>query len=110
MRRGNFTDGGFKAQGWNRIRDDFNRETGLTLDKQKLQNQMSDMKKKYTIFQQTVDNSGFGWDEALQIPTASDQVWESWIEKHPLAAPYRYRTLSFYQGEGEPTSRSAPHF
>jgi len=38
--------------------------------KQHLKDKLKCLKKDYTTFQFLVDNSGFGWDERLKIPTA----------------------------------------
>jgi hypothetical protein len=42
---GGFCDQGFKKQEWEAIVRDFNSRTNMTLDKQQLQNQHSDLKK-----------------------------------------------------------------
>jgi len=34
----------------------------------------------YKVFQAIVENSGFGWDEENKLNTASDNVWDDYIE------------------------------
>ena len=97
IKRGNFTDSGFKAASWNRIVADFNQAAGVLAVKQQLQNQFSDLKKKYMTFKALVDNSGFGWDDELQLPTAPDDVWDAWMAKHPEAARFRTQTLPYFK-------------
>ena len=37
------------------------------------------LKTAYKVFQAVKENSGFGWDIEKQIPTAPDEVWETYI-------------------------------
>jgi hypothetical protein len=45
------------------------------------------------IVKQIRNQSGFGWDDEKQIPTASDEVWDAYIEKHKEAAAFRKNSL-----------------
>ncbi len=56
-----------------------------------------ELKKKYSGFQKLVENSGFGWDEDNQLPTADPSVWDKYLEKHPEAKEFRNKTLPHYQ-------------
>jgi len=38
------------------------------------------LKKRYAIFKQLKENSGFGWDEQRQMVTAPDSVWDRYLE------------------------------
>lgn len=48
------------------------------------------------VFQQLKNNSGFGWDDMRQIPTAPDHVWTAYLEKHPSAKEFRNHGLANY--------------
>lgn len=70
-------------------------------------------KVEYKVFHSLKQNSGFGWNEESKIPTAPDEVWESYLEvcysqlysvpltmvvqSHPKAAKYRRKTLPLYE-------------
>ena len=55
---GVFTDSGFKTAQWTSIMEGFERRTNLVYDKQQLQNQHAELKRKYGIFSALNNNSG----------------------------------------------------
>jgi hypothetical protein len=96
--QGNFTDGSFKSDAWRRIKDHFNERTGAGYTTKQLQSQLAQLKKKFMTFKALKDNSGFGWDEELKIPTAPERTWKDYLAKHPEAAVFRTsRTLPCYE-------------
>lgn len=42
------------------------------------------MKKDYDIFSILLKQSGFGWDNEVQVVTAADDVWERYLEVRDL--------------------------
>jgi hypothetical protein len=50
-----------------------------------------------TSFISLKEQSGFGWDEVLKMPTAPDEVWKLYLEAHPNAKQFRKKTLPFYE-------------
>ena len=73
---GIFTDSGFKTAQWTSIVKGFEIRTNLEYDKQQLQNQHAELKRKYGIFSALKNNSGFGWNSDLKLPTAPSEVWD----------------------------------
>ena len=65
--------------------------------RQQLQKCFADMKKKCGISCTLNGNSGLGWDEENQIPTAPNTVWYSYSAAHPDAKPYRRSHLLFQE-------------
>jgi hypothetical protein len=57
----------------------------------------SALNERFVIFQTLKDNSGYGWDDLLQVPTAPQEVWNAYIEAHPEAAQFKKKTLPFYR-------------
>jgi hypothetical protein len=94
---GGFCDSGFKAEQWHKIVNRFKELTGVTFAPQQLQSQYSDLKKKYGIFKSLVENSGFGFDDATQMPTTDENTWKEYITAHPGAAAYRKKPLENYE-------------
>jgi hypothetical protein len=75
-REGGEDSTGFKKKEWLSILTSFNSSTGLKYNRQQRRSQLSILKAAYTSFKKVSDNSEFGWDEDLKIPTAPDSVWE----------------------------------
>ena len=49
------------------------------------------MKRDYDTYMGIKNNSGFGWDEVHQVPTAPEGVWETYMKEHPEAEKFRKR-------------------
>ena len=75
----------------------FKKLTGLAYPAGKLQTKLSELKKKYEIWNAIRENSGFGWNEAEGRPTASFEVWRSYIDKHPKAKEFQFNKLENWQ-------------
>ena len=91
--KGNTAEGGFKKQQWTCIVEAFKNLAGITVDKQVLQH----LKKKFVIFKSLKNNSGFGWDDLLQIPTAPESVWNSYLASHRDAKEFQRKTFEYFE-------------
>ena len=94
---GVFTDSRFKTAQWRSIQEGFEKCTGLTYDKQQLQNQFAGPVRNYGVYSALKENSGLGWNDELKIPTAPSSVWDDYIAAHPVAKVYIYTTLSNFE-------------
>jgi hypothetical protein len=92
--RGNFVDNCFKKSSWQAIADDFRLKSDCKYDKSQLHSHYAVLKKKYHIYKALQDNSGFGIDPNTGGPTAPAEVWSSYIQAHPDAAQFRYKSLT----------------
>jgi hypothetical protein len=54
------------------------------------------MRRYYVIITKIRENSGLGWDSELQLPTCSDDVWETYIAAHPEAKNWRKTRFPLY--------------
>ena len=88
-----FTDSGSKTAQWRSIQEGFEQCTGLTYDKQQLQDPFAELARNYGVYSALKENSGFGWNDELKIPTAPSSVWDDYKAAHPVAKGYRYTTL-----------------
>jgi len=55
------------------------------------------LKKKYSLLKELKNNSGFGWDEKLKLPTAPESVWEALIAIKPEAKEFKDKPLPFFE-------------
>jgi hypothetical protein len=97
------TDNGFKPQAWNIISNICNKSglldslgTPVIFEKSVLQSKWSVMKGEFTVFRQLKDQSGFGWEESMKRVTASEAVWDAYIESHPKAKKFRKQGFKFF--------------
>jgi hypothetical protein len=81
---GHTESSGFKCQVWHKIAEAFNKSSGNNYDKQQLQSQYAALKKCFTEFEKLKNNSGFGWNHQLSIPTAPDDVWAAYLAARAL--------------------------
>ncbi|KAI8528851.1 hypothetical protein RHMOL_Rhmol12G0179300 [Rhododendron molle] len=69
-------------------------KTGYTPTK--VQQKFTRLKQEYRIFDDLVKNTGCGWDIASQTVTASETVWQTYVQGHPGAGKYRQKGLDHY--------------
>ena len=93
---GKVSDLGLKKEGWMLVLKDFNTASGLTVTKTQLQLQYQTLKNKYTAFELLKNNSGFGWNDDIGVPTAPDNVWEEVIAGNKLYAEFCTKPLFMY--------------
>eukprot|EP00474_Spongospora_subterranea_P001409 CRZ01867.1 hypothetical protein [Spongospora subterranea] len=96
-RNGKRADSGFKKEAWTAVLVSLNSQFDLYYTLDQIKNRVKLLKKQYCLFRRLKDNSGFGWDDDKKIPTASDEVWDEYLEAHPNAALYRFTTLPLFE-------------
>ncbi|KAI8892408.1 Myb/SANT-like domain-containing protein, partial [Globomyces pollinis-pini] len=68
-------DNGVRKENWTKINSKFNGTNQKNYTKPQLQSCYSALKIKYTTLKTLREQSGFGWDDDKQLPTAPDEVW-----------------------------------
>lgn len=86
----------FDEQAWAYMNASFNEKFGVQCDKYALENQYTCLMKHYKDINNFLNQSGFAWDERLQIVVADDDKWEAYIKEHPDAIAYKNKTLGYY--------------
>ncbi|RHY98011.1 hypothetical protein DYB35_010289 [Aphanomyces astaci] len=71
---GKRADNGFKKEAWRAVCNAFNLEYGVNYLPAQLKSRVSNLDCDVKYLR---DNSGFGWDDALGLPTAPEMVWAS---------------------------------
>ncbi|KAI3966669.1 hypothetical protein MKW92_014092 [Papaver armeniacum] len=85
----------FHRETWLYMLELFNNKFGLQLDKEVLKNRYKKLRTQYNAINVLLDN-GFQWDEARQLVTADDSVWDDYLQEHPEARSYRTKTVPNY--------------
>ncbi|KAI3883256.1 hypothetical protein MKW92_000388 [Papaver armeniacum] len=69
----------FHRETWLYMLELFNNKFGLQLDKEVLKNRYKKLRTQYNAINVLLDN-GFQWDEARQLVTADDSVWDDYLQ------------------------------
>ncbi|XP_058224209.1 uncharacterized protein LOC131333613 isoform X3 [Rhododendron vialii] len=93
MHRGNRLGHTFNKQAWADMLTVFTSKFGSPHDKYLLKSRYSALWKQFNDVKNLLDQSGFSWDDKLQMVVADDYVWETYIKGHPDAHYYRNKPL-----------------
>ncbi|KAF7372348.1 MYB transcription factor 08 [Mycena venus] len=90
-------DNGWKKAAWTRCSDDLKDSPGPCKTTEKCRDHWGkSIKASFLEVQKLRNLSGFGWDEGLQMVTASEEVWDAYIAKHPKAAYWKENPFPLY--------------
>ncbi|CAK4472293.1 unnamed protein product [Aphanomyces euteiches] len=91
--KGKRSDSGFKKEAWSEVTTAFNERFRTTYHTSKIKSRLDcvsymivdgtnndQLKRDYKDAKYLRENSGFGWNQSLQLPTAPDEVWASIIK------------------------------
>ncbi|EOY11394.1 Uncharacterized protein TCM_026587 isoform 1 [Theobroma cacao] len=89
VHRGNRINGACNSELWMEMAVSFMETFGLQPDEEFLKNHHDTLGKQYYIMRTLLDRRVFSWDEARQMVTASDDVWDTYIKEYPDIESYR---------------------
>ncbi|XP_017983022.1 PREDICTED: L10-interacting MYB domain-containing protein isoform X1 [Theobroma cacao] len=96
VHRGNKLGQTFITQAWIDMVTSFNVKFGSHYDKDVLKNRYKHLRRLYNDIKILLEQSGFSWDEARDMVSAEDSVWDAYIKSHPDARSYRVKTVPSY--------------
>lgn len=82
-----------KAGKWEDTTDAFNLKTGVLYTKNMVQAKFSSLKRKYNCFKELKQMKEFTWDSDKRTFSASDEVWETHVNKMPRLRMYHGRSV-----------------
>ncbi|GLT76089.1 hypothetical protein SLA2020_477700 [Shorea laevis] len=94
--RGNKTDNTFNKQAWTDMLTMFNAKFGSQHGKRVLRHRFKKLWKYYSDATVILKRNGFSWDDAQQMITAEEDVWDAYIKAHPHSRTYKMKTLPNY--------------
>ena len=80
VHKGNRADGIFSKQAWMEMISSFNEKFGFDYSLEILKNRYKTLRRQYNLIKSLLDLDGFVWDEARQMVTADDSVWQDCIK------------------------------
>ncbi|XP_058078564.1 L10-interacting MYB domain-containing protein-like [Magnolia sinica] len=104
---------GFKKETYKTVVETVKSALGISVQEKHVGNCLRTLKRLYFEIRDTLNASGFGWDEDNKLLTAPDDVWEDYIRSHPYAqhirgkAVRRYDDLTYLFGNDRATGSRA---
>ncbi|XP_057964303.1 uncharacterized protein LOC131155288 [Malania oleifera] len=97
VQKGNQIDGLFRKQAWMEMIASFNAKFGSRYDIEILKNRYKTLRRQYNVIKNLLELNGFSWDDARQMVTADDYVWQDYIKAHTDARQYMTRPIPYYK-------------
>ncbi|XP_043709299.1 L10-interacting MYB domain-containing protein-like [Telopea speciosissima] len=95
--KGSRTNNSFGKKAWKNMCDEFCKRTGLNWGKEQLKNRYGVLRRQYITVKSLLYQGGFSWNESTQIITATDEVWDKYIQAHPDAEAIRSNGCPIYK-------------
>ncbi|XVF32831.1 hypothetical protein REPUB_Repub17cG0116500 [Reevesia pubescens] len=97
MQKGNQIDGVFRKEAWVEMIASFNAKFGFNHDMDILKNRYKTLKRQYNVIKNLLELDEFAWDDARQMVTADDSVWQDYIKGHTDARQFMIRPVPYYK-------------
>ncbi|XVF22151.1 hypothetical protein REPUB_Repub12eG0148900 [Reevesia pubescens] len=97
MQKGNQIDGVFRKQSWIEMIASFNAKFGFNYDMDILKNRYKTLRRQYNVIKNLLELDVFAWDDARQMVTADDSVWQDYIKGHTDARQFMTRPVPYYK-------------
>uniref|UniRef100_A0A2P2JI35 L10-interacting MYB domain-containing protein n=2 Tax=Rhizophora mucronata TaxID=61149 RepID=A0A2P2JI35_RHIMU len=97
LRKGNQIDGVFRKQAWIDMITSFNAKFGFHFDVDVLKNRYKTLRRQYNVIKNLLELDGFSWDDARQMVTADDYVWQDYIKTQTVARQFMTRPIPYYK-------------
>ncbi|CAN6481523.1 unnamed protein product [Victoria cruziana] len=94
--KGKKTDVGFVKEAWKSVCLSFNRKFNLNYTIIQLKSRYKKLKTQYGMVKTLKSQNGFGWDDAVKVIFADEDVWERYIAAHPIARNYKNKCFPLY--------------
>lgn len=95
--KGNQIDGVFRKQAWMDMITSFNARFGFNYDVDVLKNRFKTLRRQHNVIKNLLELDGFTWDDARQMVTADDYVWQDYIKTHTDARQFMTRPIPYYK-------------
>nr|WAU48796.1 MYB transcription factor 4 [Litchi chinensis] len=97
VQKGNRVDGMFRREAWTEMIVSFNAKFGFNYEVEILKNRFKTLKRQYNVIKHLLELKGFVWDDARQMVTADDCVWQDYVKKHTDARQFMTRPMPYFK-------------
>ncbi|KAI9182428.1 hypothetical protein LWI28_025255 [Acer negundo] len=95
--KGNRVDGMFRRESWTEMIISFNAKFGFNYEVEILKNRFKTLRRQYSVIKHLLELKGFVWDDARQMVTADDCVWQDYVKKHTDARQFMTRPMPYFK-------------
>ncbi|XP_054800261.1 L10-interacting MYB domain-containing protein [Prosopis cineraria] len=97
VHKGDRIDGVFSKQAWMEMISSFNENFGFHYSAEILKNRYKTLRRQYNVIKSLLQLDGFVWDDARQMVTAADCLWQDYIKVHPDARQFMTRPVPYFK-------------
>ncbi|KAM7275277.1 hypothetical protein ACFE04_017143 [Oxalis oulophora] len=97
VHKGSYIDGSFRKQAWTDMIISFNSKFGFNYDFDVLKNRFKTLRRQHNVMKNLLQLDEFSWDDARQMVTADDSVWQNYIRTHSDARQFMTRPVPYYK-------------
>ncbi|KAL5791885.1 hypothetical protein ACOSP7_000479 [Xanthoceras sorbifolium] len=97
VQKGNRVDGMFRREAWTEMIISFNAKFGFNYEVEILKNRFKTLRRQYNVIKHLLELKGFVWDDARQMVTADDCVWQDYVKKHTDARQFMTRPMPYFK-------------
>ncbi|XP_058102206.1 uncharacterized protein LOC131246275 [Magnolia sinica] len=87
---------GFKKETYKMVVESVRSALGILVVEKHVGNRLQSLKRLYFEVRDTLNASGFGWDDDKKLVTAPDDIWDDYIWSHPYAQHVRGKSKRRY--------------
>lgn len=97
VQKGNRIDGVFRKEAWIEMIGSFNAKFGFNYDIEILKNRYKTLRRQYNVIKNLLELNGFVWDDARQMVTADDYVWQDYVKTRTDARQFMTRPVPYFK-------------
>ncbi|KAJ6510774.1 hypothetical protein C8R45DRAFT_965150 [Mycena sanguinolenta] len=90
------SDSGWKPVTWTFVEPLLKDTPGAPKTPLKIQDHYGSLKAAFLIVQTLRELSGFSWDDGRKMVSATDEVWDAYLKRHPTAKKWRKTPFLLY--------------
>ncbi|XP_054809519.1 L10-interacting MYB domain-containing protein-like [Prosopis cineraria] len=97
VQKGNMPNGVFHSRTWTSMTARLNSVTNCSFNVKQLKQKVNRLRSMHREFTLLLKHTGFGWSAETNTVTASEEVWQNYLQAHEKAAQFRKKGCDHYK-------------